>query len=582
MATCPTCGRRLLGGAYCPEDGSRLTDDPPDPTGSDGGTPLTIDRYQVVRKIGEGGMSEVFEAEHIHLGRKVALKLLRRELTRDESAVERFRREARTTSALGHPNVVHVVDFGRAADGGLYLAMEWLHGETLAARLSRGEVAQDLALEIVEQLCDGLAAAHAAGVVHRDMKPANVFLARDRGGHEVAKILDFGIAKLALTDSSLTRTGTFVGTPDYIAPEQALGEEVDGRADVYAVGVMLYELLTGTVPFSGDNLMAVVHAHTIRRPDPPSQRAPERGIWRELEAIVMRCLEKEPNRRFASIAALGAAIHRARGGSDESFYDRLRAAGTDPARLAPAAETGEITQRGPKVTDGGRVAGRGPAVSGEIRPRVAGAGLAFGDELDEPLDLAPRADRGRWAAIVLILAAALAAGGLAIWSAGRPSVAATSADGSRDAGATLTLAADAAPARDAAPPPPDPGWKLLARRGGLEVTAWIRPRVIEPGATFALELELVPNARLRRSFRAPLELSLRFGDAQDPNEVRRRARLGADGRVALELALPRPGTFHVEVDVRRSGRSIARAGFDLCVGADPAGSPAELAARCRR
>jgi eukaryotic-like serine/threonine-protein kinase len=350
VGSCPTCGKRFPGASFCPEDGSALVAPTSAPLataadGGDRGAPLTIDRYRVLEKIGEGGMSEVFEAEHIHLGKKVALKLLRRELASDAQAVERFRREARTTSTLGHPNVVHVIDFGHAADGSLYLAMEWLSGETLAARLEEGPLPQDLALEVIEQVCDGLAAAHAAGVVHRDMKPANVFLAHDGRGALVAKVLDFGIAKLAMTDSSLTRTGTFVGTPDYIAPEQALGEEVDGRADVYSVGVMLYQLLTGTVPFSGDTFMAVIHAHTMHRPEPPSQRAPERGIWSELEALVLRCLEKEPSRRFGSIAELGAAVHQARGGSEVSFYDRLRASGTDPELLAPPAEPGVTTAR---------------------------------------------------------------------------------------------------------------------------------------------------------------------------------------------------------------------------------------------
>ena len=250
--------------------------------------PAQIDRYRLLRGVGQGAMGVVFEAEHVHIGKRVAVKLLHRELARDPMAVERLRREAHAASSIGHRNIVHVEDFGIAADGAVYLVMEWLAGETLADRLERGPADPSGAIAVVRQVLAALAAAHAAGVVHRDLKPANIFLARRKDGGEEVKLLDFGIAKLVLADSRLTRTGAFVGTPDYVAPEQALGHQVDARADLYSVGVLMYRLLTDTLPFRGESFMAVLHQHTMTEPEPPSQRAPERNIAPAIEAVVLR------------------------------------------------------------------------------------------------------------------------------------------------------------------------------------------------------------------------------------------------------------------------------------------------------
>ena len=273
------------------------------------------ERYRIVRQIGAGGMGVVFEAEHVHMHRRVAIKLLREALGDDAEAVARLEREAQLTGSLGHPNIVQCLDFGRARDGRVYLAMEWLEGETLEARLQRAPIDLDTALDVAAQACAGLVAAHARGVVHRDLKPANLFLARDASGTTRVKILDFGIATLVEQQSKLTAAGSLLGTPSYMSPEQALGETVDERADLYAMGVILYEMSTGVVPFRGESPIAVLHQHSEIMPVPPTERAPERGIPAAVEQIVMRCLAKRASDRYASARELLADLEAARSGA---------------------------------------------------------------------------------------------------------------------------------------------------------------------------------------------------------------------------------------------------------------------------
>ncbi|HTE55622.1 MAG TPA: serine/threonine-protein kinase, partial [Kofleriaceae bacterium] len=332
MGQCPTCGRRTTGFAFCPDDGAELLPDRDAAPAAGSALPRELDRYRLLRAIGQGGTSDVFEAEHLHTGKRVAIKLLRRELAGDPHAIERLRREARTASSIGHRNIVHVEDFGVAADGAVYLAMEWLEGETLDARIERGPLAQAAAIDLVLQIAAGLGAAHAAGVVHRDLKPANVFLVPLPGGGDQVKLLDFGIAKLVMSESRLTRTGTFLGTPDYVAPEQALGDEVDERADLYGLGVVLYQLVTGTLPFTGATFMAVLHRHTTQAPEAPSHRAPHRGISVELEAVILRCLAKRPVDRFASAEEVSRALEEVREATTPA-----------PARTRTRARTGTLT-----------------------------------------------------------------------------------------------------------------------------------------------------------------------------------------------------------------------------------------------
>lgn len=272
---------------------------------------LVLDgRYQIIRRIGAGGMASVYEARRVGLERRFAVKILRPELAENESNVRRFLREARAAASIQHSNIVSIEDVGSMAVP-VYFVMEYLEGVDLRQELKRvGRFewprVQDLTLQIV----DALAAAHNSGIVHRDVKPANCFLVRDPSGSERIKVLDFGIAKV-LEDSqeftqNVTATHGIVGTVAYMAPEQARSGTVDARTDVYALGTMLYEMLAGTVPFPDKNPFVVIGRLLGELPVQLRMHRPDLPV--DLEALVMTCLEKDPDARFQSMEALGNAI----------------------------------------------------------------------------------------------------------------------------------------------------------------------------------------------------------------------------------------------------------------------------------
>jgi serine/threonine-protein kinase len=319
---CPTCEQAFSGEArFCPFDGDALAEAPDyNPTADPLIGQIVEGRYEVTGVIGEGGMGTVYEVRHTTLGRRFALKILRRDLA-DAEHTARFIQEAKAAAAIGHPNIVAVSDFGEiaiplrtdAAKRGPpvpYFVMEYLTGISLAALL-RSEKTLDAgrAAQLVLQCAAGLAAAHAAGVVHRDLKPDNVFLTRN-GDHEFVKLLDFGVAKMAGA-GRLTRAGMVFGTPHYMSPEQAAGQSVDHRADIYALGVILYECLAGRVPFEADTYMGVLTKHMFATPDPIDRVVPDASRLGPLGPIVMRCLSKSPADRYASMAELVAALEAA-------------------------------------------------------------------------------------------------------------------------------------------------------------------------------------------------------------------------------------------------------------------------------
>jgi eukaryotic-like serine/threonine-protein kinase len=271
------------------------------------------DRYKILKKLGEGGMGEVYMAEHIHIEKRVALKLLRAEVLSNQEAVARFRQEARSASSIGHENIISIDDFGTLADGRVYMAMEYLAGKPLNDMLKEpGGLGLERALEILIQTGKGLAAAHAKGITHRDMKPENIFVTQ-RDGRELVKILDFGIAKVAGGSgeaSNLTVAGTIFGTPFYMAPEQALSSKMDHRVDVYAMGVILYETFTGSLPFTGETFMGILTQHITTPPQPPSVVAAANGrnCPLELEAVILRAMAKSADERYQSMNELVAAM----------------------------------------------------------------------------------------------------------------------------------------------------------------------------------------------------------------------------------------------------------------------------------
>jgi eukaryotic-like serine/threonine-protein kinase len=293
-----------------------LDEPPPDPLlGS-----TLMERYVVERKLGEGGMGAVYVARHLVLDKPVALKVLHGELMRKPELRERFLNEARAASRIRHENVIDITDFGTTPEGAVFFAMELLNGRDLHAELFHMQAdGQRLpwsrARAIFLQVCSALSAAHRLGIIHRDLKPENIYLIEWLGHRDFVKLLDFGIAKsteVPETERKLTRTGMLFGTPEYMAPEQARGETPDHRVDVYAMGCILYQLVSGRVPFSGDSFMAILAQH-LAQPVPPLDRAvlAEIGAPSGLDAVVQRALDKDRDQRYPSIDALAAAVRSA-------------------------------------------------------------------------------------------------------------------------------------------------------------------------------------------------------------------------------------------------------------------------------
>jgi tRNA A-37 threonylcarbamoyl transferase component Bud32 len=289
---CPTCQSRYTPDArVCPIDGAAL-EEAPDPL-----VGRTIGgRYLVSELIGTGGMGTVYRGRHQLVGRDVALKFLAPRYARDPSARERFLREARAANRIDHEHIIDITDFGETSDNLVFLVMEYLEGEPLGKALENGPLETRRALTIAWQLATALARAHELDVIHRDIKPDNIFLLQRRGG-DFVKLLDFGLAKV-MGEHRLTATGKVFGTPEYLAPEQARGDTLTGAADQYSLGCVLYEMLTGELPFEGPS-PEVVLAHLQVLPRPPSQVNPRLPLAHELDQLVLRMLAKHPGERFS-------------------------------------------------------------------------------------------------------------------------------------------------------------------------------------------------------------------------------------------------------------------------------------------
>ena len=298
--TCSRCGASYQTGTVhiCPlVDPSTLAEDKLIGT--------TIDnRYTVEGRLGEGGMGVVYQARHVTLRKPVAIKVLRK--AQEESAWKRFIQEAQTASMINHTNVVDLTDFGMI-EGHPYLVMEFLEGETLTEAITSGPLPPLRVCRIGAQIAKGLQAVHDKGIVHRDLKPDNIFLLEREGRQDVVKIVDFGLAKLD-AGQRLTQDGTVVGTAEYISPEQVTGRDTDARSDQYALGCILYEMLTSMLPFDGPTTTDVVYKHVYKQPIPPRKVRPEANIPEALEQVIARCMAKKPADRFEKMADVEQAL----------------------------------------------------------------------------------------------------------------------------------------------------------------------------------------------------------------------------------------------------------------------------------
>ncbi|WP_084610662.1 serine/threonine-protein kinase [Archangium violaceum] len=329
MPRCPTCQSEYAEDvSYCPRDGAALL-------------PAVLEgRYRLLSQLGAGGMGVVYLAEHLGLRKSVAVKLLRGELSRDPTFTRRFEQEAIAASQIGHEHIVNVTDLGRTPTGELFYVMELLEGESLGALLLR-ERSLPLwrAVPILTQVCRALEAAHARGIVHRDVKPQNVMLPRRQEQADFVKVVDFGISKVMQGQpaSGLTEAGAILGTANYMAPEQAAGGPVDARADVYSVGVLTYEVCTGTLPFRGDNTFATLLQHLEATAEPPSRRRPDLGLPPELDVLVLSALAKDPAAR--------PTLEAFRAGLEALVPGRV------PLQLTPAMATSRVPALPPAVAE---------------------------------------------------------------------------------------------------------------------------------------------------------------------------------------------------------------------------------------
>ncbi len=322
---CPVCTRTFSAQeGRCPDDGVGLVTLE---TGSGAGqmgdlTGQVVDgRYKVEGVIGRGGMGMVYACRHVVVGKRLAMKVLKPGLERTEDVLARFIREAQAANAVRSPHIAESSDFGQLPSGHFYVVMELLEGHSFAAALKARSLSRDQLLYVFSQIADTLAQTHEAGIVHRDLKPDNVYLVREQNQPDVGpdgrpmqplfvKLLDFGVAKvLNASDSNLTQSGVILGTPYYMAPEQARGQAIDHRADIYSLGVMMYHAFTGRLPFIADSAIAVLTAHAIDAPTPPSAIS---TVDPGVEQVILRCMEKAPNARYGSMREISEILRNLR------------------------------------------------------------------------------------------------------------------------------------------------------------------------------------------------------------------------------------------------------------------------------
>jgi serine/threonine-protein kinase len=311
LKVCPQCGTEYPANArFCEIDGTALRSAA---GGNDLVGSIVADRYHIMKKLGEGGMGQVYLAEHVKMGRKSALKVMHPGMKADVDAISRFNREAANASRIAHPNVAAVYDFGETPDGLIFLAMEFIDGPPLTSVIEQqGALPPKRAADIVRQTADALAVAHDMGIVHRDLKPDNIMVARTRDGGDLVKVVDFGIAKAAGNEAQkVTKTGLVVGTPEYMSPEQLSGDKLDGRSDIYSLGLVAFNMLTGMLPFPADSQQESMIMRLTDRPNTLGEMKPDRSWPADVQAVMDRALERDVTARYQNATDFGMALYNA-------------------------------------------------------------------------------------------------------------------------------------------------------------------------------------------------------------------------------------------------------------------------------
>ncbi len=373
MKVCPVCSREYPDEIrFCQDDGTTLRGAAP---ASSLVGQVIADRYHVIKKLGEGGMGQVYLAEHVKMGRRSAIKVMNPSMVHDPDAVARFNREAANASRITHPNVCAVYDFGETPDGLIYLAMEFVEGEPLTELLVReGALAVPRATAIFKQTADALQAAHDLGIVHRDLKPDNIMVARGRDGSDQVKVVDFGIAKAVGGDEAgqkVTKTGLVVGTPEFMSPEQLSGDKVDGRSDLYSLGLVYFRMLTGKLPFQADTVQETMIKRLTDDPAKLGPTRPDLAFPSGLQDVLDAALVRTPTERYQTVAKFADDVTGV-----VQLRRPTRGAATPVTRAQPELE--DRTQLLDSKQTKAQAAARRPQQKRSMVPIIAGVVLVLG------------------------------------------------------------------------------------------------------------------------------------------------------------------------------------------------------------
>jgi serine/threonine protein kinase len=309
---CPQCGTEYeLDQRFCPKDGSTLKMQGAGAADIVGD--VIAERYHVLKKLGEGGMGTVYLAEHVKMGRKSAVKIMNPGMVNDADAIQRFNREATNASKITHTNVAAIYDFGETKDGLIYLAMEFIEGESLTSLIEKnGALPAQRAANIAQQTAEGLVVAHDMGIVHRDLKPDNIMIAKNRDGSDCVKVVDFGIAKATEnTNQKVTKTGLVVGTPEYMSPEQLAGDKLDGRSDIYSLGLVTFNMLTGKLPFPSETVQESMIMRLTDRPRTLTEMTGQAHWPQQLQDVLDKALSRDAAERYQNAGQFGRDLVKA-------------------------------------------------------------------------------------------------------------------------------------------------------------------------------------------------------------------------------------------------------------------------------